>query len=440
LLCVFKKIVKELKNLKKGFCILLYFLFIAILSTRPALAQELNSINKADTAWMMVSTALVMLMTFPGLILFYSGLVKKLSALNTMLMSIVSYAIVSVIWFAFGFPLAFGKDVFGIIGRFSDVFFSHVTSLSGSIPTILFAVYQMTFAAITVSLISGALVERIKFKSWIMFTVLWITFVYIPLAHWVWGGGWLAKLGVLDFAGGIVVHISAGVSALAMCLLLGSRKDMRILPHQLGYSVIGAGLLWFGWFGFNAGSALSSGQLAVDAFVNTNMAAATGLLTWMIIDLIKDKKATVLGAISGSIAGLGAITPAVGYVNISSAFVIGVVSSCLCYVAVSYVKPSFKYDDSLDVFGIHGISGTWGTIALGLFANPVINGAKGLFYGGTHQLVSQLIGVSVAIIYCFTATFLIGLIIKRFYGLRVSRDSEIKGLDESEHEESAYEF
>ena len=416
-------------------------LFIVLdLSVKSAFAQSLNPINKADTAWMMVSTALVMLMTFPGLILFYSGLVKKLSALNTMLMSIVSYAIVSVIWFVFGFPLAFGKDVFGIIGNFSDVFISHIASVSGSIPTILFAVYQMTFAAITVSLISGALVERIKFKSWIIFTVLWITFVYVPLVHWVWGGGWLAKLGVLDFAGGIVVHISAGISALAMCLILGRRKDMRILPHQLGYSVIGAGLLWFGWFGFNAGSALSSGQLAVDAFINTNMAASVGLLTWMIIDLIKDKKATVLGAISGSIAGLGAITPAVGYVNISSAFVIGIVSSCFCYIAISYIKPKFNYDDSLDVFGIHGISGIWGSLALGLFANPIINGAKGLFFGGVHQIISQIIGVSVAIIYCFAITFLIGLFIQRFFGLRVSRESEIKGLDESEHEESAYEF
>ncbi|AEE15289.1 ammonium transporter [Thermodesulfobium narugense DSM 14796] len=423
--------------------ILLVFsvLFIVLdLSVKSAFAQSLNTINKADTSWMMVSTALVMLMTFPGLILFYSGLVKKLSALNTMLMSIVSYAIVSVIWFVFGFPLVFGKDFFGIIGSFTDVFFSHITSVSGSIPTILFAVYQMTFAAITVSLISGALVERIKFKSWIIFTVLWVTFVYIPLAHWVWGDGWLAKLGVLDFAGGIVVHISAGISALAMCLILGRRKDMRILPHQLGYSVIGAGLLWFGWFGFNAGSALSSGQLAVDAFINTNIAASSGLLTWMAIDLIKDNKATVLGAISGCIAGLGAITPDAGYVNISSALVIGIISSCLCYFAITFIKPKFNYDDTLDVFGIHGISGIWGSLALGIFANPLINGAKGLLFGSATQIVSQIIGVVVAIIYCFTITFLIGLLIQRFFGLRVSRESEIKGLDESEHEESAYEF
>jgi len=399
-------------------------------------------LNSGDTAWMLISTALVFLMTIPGLALFYSGLVKKENVLNTLFLSFAAYAVVSVIWFIYGYETVFGIDIHGVIGIPSNPFFHGVLesqALHGTIPLGLFAIFQMTFAAITVALISGSLVERIKFGAWMLFIPLWLTLVYLPVAHWVWGGGWLAQLGVLDFAGGIVVHINSGVAALALVLLLRPRQDRRLLPQQLTYSIIGAGLLWFGWFGFNAGSALAAGQLATSAFIVTNTSAATALLMWMLIEYVRFGKVTLLGAASGAIAGLAAITPAAGFVNVVSAMVIGLGAALVSYAAISVIKPRLGYDDALDVFGIHGFSGIWGVLAVGLFASPFINTAgTGVLYGNPHQLAVQALGITVTFIYSLIVTLLIAKAIDLTIGLRVSSDEETQGLDLATHDEVAY--
>ncbi len=399
-------------------------------------------LNAGDTAWMLISTALVVLMTIPGLALFYSGLVKKENVLNTVFLSFVAYAFVSVIWFIYGYQIVFGADISGIIGMPSNPFFSSIIeskALYGTIPLALYAVFQMTFAAITVALISGAVVERIKFGAWMLFIPLWITLVYLPVAHWVWGGGWLAQIGVLDFAGGIVVHTNSGVAALALVLLLRSRQDKRLLPQQLTYTILGAGLLWFGWFGFNAGSALAAGQLATSAFIVTNTSAAVALLAWMLIEYLRFGKVTLLGAASGAIAGLAAITPAAGFVNVVSAMVIGVGAAVVSYAAISYLKPRLGYDDALDVFGIHGFSGIWGVLAVGLFASPLINAVgTGLAYGNPMQLAVQALGVAVTFIYSFVVTLLIAKAIDLTVGLHVSSEEETRGLDLAIHDETAY--
>jgi len=297
----------------------------------------------------------------------------------------------------------------------------------------------MTFAAITVALVSGAVVERMKVSSWMVFVVAWVTLVYVPIAHWVWGGGFLAQLGALDFAGGTVVHINSGVAALALVLLLGRRKDTKLLPHQLGYSVIGAALLWFGWFGFNAGSALTAGGLAGQAFINTNTAAAAAMISWVIIDYLKTGKPTVLGAISGAIAGLVAITPAAGFVTVQAAVIIGLITSVVSYFAISFMKSKLGYDDALDVFGIHGMSGLWGALATGLFAAPFVNElGTGLFYGNPGQLVTQIIAIVVVAGYSFVATLIIGKVIDIVMGLRAEEKEEIEGLDITQHEETGY--
>ena len=399
-------------------------------------------LNSGDTAWMLISTALVILMTIPGLALFYSGLVKKENVLNTLFLSFVAYAVVSVIWFIYGYGAVFGSDIHGIIGIPTNPFFQGVIeshALYGTIPLGLYAVFEMAFAAITVALISGALVERMKFGAWMLFIPLWLTLVYLPVAHWVWGGGWLAQLGVLDFAGGIVVHINSGVAALALVLLLGPRQDKRLFPHQLTYSILGAGLLWIGWFGFNAGSALAAGQLATSAFIVTNTSAAVGLLVWMLIEYLRFGKVTLLGAASGAIAGLAAITPAAGFVNVMSAMVIGFGAAVVSYTAISYIKPRLGYDDALDVFGIHGFSGIWGVLAVGLFASPFINAAgTGLLYGNAHQLAVQALGIAVTFAYSFVVTLIIAKSIDLTIGLRVSSDDEQQGLDLATHDEIAY--
>jgi len=399
-------------------------------------------LNSGDTAWMLMSTALVMLMTVPGLALFYGGLVKRVNVLNTLFLSFAAYAVVSVLWFVYGYPFVFGSDIGGLIGAPANILFSNVVetqSLVGTIPTSVYAVYELTFAAITVALISGALVERMKFRAWMLFIPLWLTFVYLPVAHWVWGGGWLAQLGALDFAGGTVVHINSGVAALALILLLKKRKDVSLLPHQLGYSVIGAGLLWFGWFGFNAGSALAAGHLAGSAFIVTNTAAATAMLSWMFIEWLRNGKATVLGAVSGIVAGLVAITPAAGFVNIPSAIVIGFITSFVSYSAISFLKPRLGYDDALDVFGVHGFSGIWGALATGIFASPAINAlGRGLAYGNPSQLGIQAIAVAATFAYSFIVTLIIAKIVDVAVGLRVSSSEETQGLDLSLHEEEAY--
>jgi len=399
-------------------------------------------LNSGDTAWMLMSTALVMLMTVPGLALFYGGLVKRINVLNTLFLSFAAYAVVSVIWFVYGYPLVFSGDIAGLIGTPVNILFSNVVesqSLTGTIPTSVYAVYELTFAAITVALISGALVERMKFRAWMLFIPLWLTVVYLPIAHWVWGGGWLAQLGALDFAGGTVVHINSGVAALALILLLKKRKDVSLLPHQLGYSVIGAGLLWFGWFGFNAGSALAAGHLAGSAFIVTNTAAATAMLSWMFAEWLRNGKATVLGAVSGIVAGLVAITPAAGYVNIPSAIVIGFVTSFVSYSAITFLKSRLGYDDALDVFGVHGCSGIWGALATGIFASPAINAiGKGLVYGNPSQLGIQALAIAATFVYSFIMTLILAKIVDVAVGLRVSPAEETQGLDLSLHEEQAY--
>jgi len=300
------------------------------------------TINPGDTAWMLISTALVLLMTVPGVALFYGGLTRKENVLNTIFMSLIAFALTSIIWVIYGYTLAFGGDVHGIIGNITNLFMNNINindpaTLAPTIPTLIYIGFQLTFAAITIALISGAIVERMKFSAWTAFVILWVSLVYVPVAHWVWGGGFLNQLGALDFAGGTVVHINSGIAALALVYLLGKRKDTKLLPHNLGYSVIGASLLWFGWFGFNAGSALTAGGLAASAFLATNTATAAAMISWIILDCIKTGKPTLLGAISGAIAGLVAITPAAGYVTIPAAIIIGLITSIFSYFAVSKI-------------------------------------------------------------------------------------------------------
>jgi Amt family ammonium transporter len=406
--------------------------------TSDALAADAGIIDKADTAWIMVSTAMVMLMT-PGLAFFYAGMARKKNVLGTMMHSFFILCLISIQWVVIGYSLSFGEDVGGLIGGFTHVFLSGVgVEAKGTIPHMLFMIFQGMFAVITVALITGGFAERIKFSATIIFALLWATLIYDPLCHWVWGGGWLGTLGVLDFAGGMVVHISCGVSALVAALVLGKRHGYPkklMQPHNLGLTVIGMGLLWFGWFGFNAGSALEANGLAVMAFVTTNTAAAMGALTWVFVEWWHRGKPTVLGAVSGAVAGLGSITPASGFVGPLSAMVIGLVGGGVCYWAVSVIKPRLGYDDTLDVFGIHGIGGIWGTISIGLFASV---GATGLFYGDSSQIGKQLIGVAATIAFSAIGTFVILKVIDLVIGLRVTEEEEVEGLDYSQHGESGY--
>ncbi len=404
-------------------------------------AQPQPKLDTGDTAWMIVATALVMLMTVPGLALFYGGLAKKKDVLNTIAMSFISYCIVSFLWIAYGYSLAFSDDIAGLIGRLDKVFLTDVKidSIQGTIPEILFSIFQLTFAAITVALISGAYIERIKFSAWMLFCVLWMSLVYVPVAHWVWGGGFLADMGALDFAGGTVVHINAGIAALVGVLFLGRRKNVSLVPNNLTLVAIGAALLWFGWFGFNAGSAVASNGLAAQAFVNTNTATAIAALSWMFTEWAFSKKPTVLGIASGMIAGLVAITPAAGFVNVVSSIIIGAIAGFICYLSVTSLKPKLGYDDALDVFGIHGVAGIIGAILTGVFADPAINEAgKGLLYGNAGQVMTQIIAVVVTIIYTAILTALIFLVIKIVMKIRIEEDQEVTGLDSLEHNEKAY--
>ena len=403
-----------------------------------------NKLDSGDTAWMIVATALVMLMTLPGLALFYGGMSKGKNVLNTLAMSLITYAIVSVLWVLYGYTFAFSTDVSGIIGAADKLFLSGVgpnsiSDLAKTIPEFIFVVYQLTFAAITVALASGSYVERMKFSAWVLFSILWLTFTYLPIAHWVWGGGFLAQLGALDFAGGTVVHINAGVAGLVGAIMLGKRKDPTYKPNNLPFVVIGAGLLWFGWFGFNAGSALAANGLAGAAFINTNTATAVATVAWMVTEWMHAKKPTVLGMASGAVAGLVAITPAAGFVNISGSIVIGLAAGVIPYLAVAFLKPKLGYDDALDAFGVHGIGGTLGALLTGILADPAINDAgKGLLYGNPGQFITQLIAVGTTIAYTAVTTFVIFMIIKAVVGIRVDIEEEVTGLDETQHGEKAY--
>jgi Amt family ammonium transporter len=409
-------------------------------------ASVASKIDTGDTAWMIVATAFVMLMTLPGLALFYGGLAKRKDSLNTMAMSFVTYCIVSFLWVLYGFSFAFGTDIGGILGSaekllLSGVGTNSINNLAKTIPENVYVVYQLTFAAITVALASGAYIERMKFSAWVLFSILWMTFVYVPIAHWVWGGGFLAKLGALDFAGGTVVHVNAGIAALVGALVLGKRHEAALKPSNLTLVVTGAGLLWFGWFGFNAGSAVAANGLAGVAFINTNTAAALAAISWMFTEWIHTKKPTVLGLASGAVAGLVAITPAAGFVNIKGALIIGILAGMIPYFAVASVKAKLGYDDSLDAFGIHGVGGTLGAILTGVFADPSINEVgNGLLFGNPGQLFIQLIAVGVTMLYSAVVTFIIFMLLKTFIGLRVEAEHEINGLDESQHGEKAYGF
>jgi Amt family ammonium transporter len=407
----------------------------------------MDAINTGDTAWVLISTALVMLMT-PALGFFYAGLVRRKNVLATIMHSFFMLCLVSVQWVLFGYSLAFGPDVNGFIGNLSWAGLNNVgltpnADYAATIPHQLFMAFQMMFAVITPALITGAFAERKRFKTFAIFSVLWATLVYDPVAHWVWGtGGWLKTLGALDFAGGTVVHITAGMAALVAAMVIGKRvglDDEPIEPHDATMTVLGAALLWFGWFGFNAGSALTSGPLAVSAFVVTNTAAAMAALTWLTISWIHKGNPSVLGASIGCVAGLVAITPASGYVTPMAAIIIGLGAGAFCYAAVG-LKSVFKVDDALDVWACHGVGGIWGALATGLFATKTVNdaGGDGLFYGNPGQFVIQLIAVGAVALFTVVATFIILKVIQATMGLRVGEAEERLGLDASQHGELAY--
>ena len=398
-------------------------------------------LSAGNTAWMLVSTIMVLLMTIPGIAFFYGGLSKKKNVLNSMFLSLIAFAIASLIWIMYGYQLSFApSSLSGFIGIPQNLFMEGigVDSLTDSIPTFVFVAFQLTFAALTAAIVSGSIVGRMKTKAWVIFTILWVSLVYIPVCHWIWGGGWLMNLGAIDFAGGVAVEVNSGFSALALALILGKRKDTSLLPHNLGYSILGAGFLWFGWMGFNGGSALAANGLAASAILVSNTAAAVAMVMWVILDILKIGKPTVLGAITGAVAGLVAITPAAGFVSISGSLIIGIGASLISYYAVYYIKSRFGYDDALDVFGVHGLSGVWGLIATGLFASPAINGVAGLFYGNPNQLVVQIIAVAATMIYTFTVSLIIAKVLDITIGLRVKDNEEITGLDSALHEESGY--
>ncbi|NCD12434.1 MAG: ammonium transporter [Epsilonproteobacteria bacterium] len=408
-------------------------------------AEAVPTLDVGNTAWVLMATALVMLMTPAGLALFYGGMSRSKNLLNTVAMSVMGYIIASIVWIVCGYSLAFGADIGGVIG-FDSLFLSgiKVTDIwaTGNIPVLLFVAFQMTFAGITVALISGALIERLKFSTWMIFAALWIIGVYAPVAHWVWGGGFLSKDGVLDFAGGTVVHINAGVAGLVIAIMLGKRSDFgkAMFPSSVTLTVLGASMLWFGWFGFNAGSELGADGIAASAFLVTNIAAAIAALSWMIIEYVTYKKFTLLGIASGIVAGLVAITPAAGFVDTKGALVIGLVAGLVGFYGVNGLKKAFKYDDSLDAFGIHGLAGVWGAIATGIFANPEVNElGTGLLYGNAAQVLIQIEGVVVTAIYTAIATAIIFKVASILTGgARVSAEVESQGLDEMEHGEKAF--
>ena len=387
------------------------------------------------------STILVLLMSVPGIAFFYGGLTKKKNVLNSMFLALIAFAIASVIWVVYGYSFAFGDtSLHGLIAAPANFLMMGIgiDDVTGTIPTILFAAFQLTFAGLTAALISGSIVERMKASSWMIFIVAWVTLVYIPIAHWVWGGGWLMQMGALDFAGGTVVHINSGVTALVLALVLGKRKDTSLLPHNLGYSILGAGFLWFGWMGFNGGSALAANGLAASAIIVSNVAAAVAMITWILIDTYRIGKPTVLGAITGAVAGLVAITPAAGFVDVPAAIFIGFVTAFVSYFAIYVLKSKLGYDDALDVFGVHGLSGAWGAIATGIFASPAINEAAGLVFGNPSQVTVQIISIIATAAYAGLITLILAKAIDKTIGLRVDERTEVDGLDSHLHEESGY--
>jgi Amt family ammonium transporter len=443
--------------MKKLLTIFAVILMLTVLLAPVAFAEgdaatipDVAKIDTGDTAFVMVSAALVMLMT-PALALFYGGMVRTKNVLSTIMQSFICLGIISVQWALFGYSLAFGPDINHLIGSLDWVGLKGVgidpnADYAATIPHLAFMMFQGMFAIITPALISGSFAERVKFPAFLAFTLLWATFVYDPVAHWVWGvGGWLREYGVLDFAGGTVVHIISGVSGLVFALMIGKRKGYgheNMVPHNLPMIVIGASLLWFGWFGFNAGSALGANGLAVTAFVTTHMAAAAATVSWVLAEWLYQGKPTVLGAVSGALAGLVAITPAAGFVSVMSALMIGFIGGILCFIAVAIVKAKLGYDDSLDSFGVHGFGGTWGAIATGLFASKDINpaGADGLFFGNPDQVLIQLVGVSTSWIFAAVMTFIILKVISLFMKVTADAEQEVQGMDVTEHGERGYAY
>jgi ammonium transporter, Amt family len=410
-------------------------------------ASAVLKIDSGDTAWLLTSSALVLAMTMPGLALFYGGLVRSKNVLGTIMHSLVILCMVSLIWVLWGYSLAFGPDVAGLIGGIDWFGLNGVggephPTYGPTIPHQLFMLFQLMFAAITPALVTGAFAERMRFSALLLFSALWVTLIYCPLAHWIWGGGWLAKMGAMDFAGGAVVHISSGWAALACALVLGKRRGLGseyLAPHNLPMTLLGAGLLWFGWFGFNAGSALGANALAASAFLATNTAAAAGALSWMAAEWLKRGKPTVLGTASGVVAGLATVTPAAGFIGPFAAMLVGLAAGALCFGAVVW-KVRLGYDDSLDVVGIHGVGGVVGILATGLFASKMINpaGADGLFFGNPAQLATQAVTAAVSVVFALVGTFVLLKLVDRLVGLRVELDAEQRGLDLSQHEERAY--
>ena len=443
---------------------LLTLVSVPSLLAQTVLPTVAPSVNTGDTAWMIVATAFVLLMTIPGLALFYGGLVRRKNVLNVFMQCFIITAAISIEWVVCGYSLSFGSSTGFLapyIGGLDWAFLNHIniTDLSpyfishsqigldgkavGTIPHIVFIMFQCMFAVITPALIIGAFAERINFKGFFVFTILWSLFVYNPVAHWVWSAdGWLFKLGALDFAGGTVVHVNAGIAAIVTALMLGKRRDYKrhaIPPHNITYVVMGAGLLWVGWFGFNAGSGLAADGLAGNALMVTHIAAAAAALTWALLDWFIDKRPTVVGISTGAVAGLVAITPAAGFVGIPGALVIGVIVSLVCFCMVAYVKPKLGYDDSLDAFGVHGIGGMLGAILTGVLASPLIQPAySGAIYGNYRQLLVQLIAVGATIVFSGIGTYLLFKITDKLVGIRVSDKHEAIGLDETQHGETAY--
>jgi len=403
------------------------------------------SISSGDTAWILISSALVLLMT-PGLALFYGGMARRKNVLSTIMMSFAVMCLVGIVWVVWGYSLSFGDDIGGFIGGFNFFGLGNVGmepsgTYASSIPHLAFMIFQCMFAIITVALITGAVVERIKFSALMLFSALWVTFVYAPVCHWVWGdGGWLSGLGALDFAGGTVVHINAGVSALALVMLLGRRRGFpgeSMEPNNIPMVALGAGLLWFGWFGFNAGSSLAADGLAASAFVATNISAAAAGFTWMIISWLH-RRPSLLGTVTGAVAGLVAITPAAGFVTPLAGIPIGIVVSVIGYYSIVVLKNKLGFDDSLDVFAVHGMGGIWGALATGIFASSAVSGASGLIEGNASQVLTQLIGVVAVAAFAFVVTWILGKLVDAAVGLRVGQAEEGLGLDISQHGERAY--
>ena len=416
---------------------------IAGLAISPAAAQPAASIDRADTAWMIVATALVLMMTLPGLALFYAGMVRKKNVLATMAQSLAATALCSILWAAVGYTLAFVGDApfLGTLDRLllNGMGLDTISPWAKTIPEALFMIYQMTFAVITVALVAGSVADRMRFSAFLWFAALWLLVVYVPITHWVWGGGFLATAGLIDFAGGTVVHVNAGVAGLVGALVLGARRGYgseNFAPYDLSLAVIGTGLLWVGWFGFNGGSALGANSRAVFAILATHLAACTGALTWMALEWMRLGKPSVLGMISGAVAGLGAITPASGFVLPWHGVIIGLIAGAVCYWSCTRLKFIFGYDDSLDVFGVHGVGGATGTLLAGVFAARAIGDVSGLVEGHPNQVLIQLYGIAVTLAWSAVGTFVLLKLISAFIPLRVDKQSEMEGLDVAQHGEA----